>query len=197
MAGHFARRVVAPVLALQVHAGDPERLDAGRLLGRHGAFEIQELAIEVAGDAARQHLLILFQRLGEPRKLIDVVVQLLRVDPHAVDRRTDGQGFAGAVRDGAAMRGDLDHPHRAVVALLGEKPVIDQLQLDRARCETEGAENHQPEDDGGAPAVARRAGGAFARALLHGRTIRTSRVCGKLIWSFALATRSTNAFEDQ
>ena len=75
--------------------------------------------------------------------------------------------------------------------------MIDQLQLDRARRKAERAENHQPQDDGGAPAVARRAGGAFARALLHGRTIRTSRVCGRLICSFALATRSTNAFEDQ
>ena len=92
VAGHFARRVVAPVFALQIHARDPERLDVGRLLGRHGALEIQELAIEVAGDAASEHLLILLQRLGEPGKLVDVLVQLLRVDPHAVDRRLTASG---------------------------------------------------------------------------------------------------------
>jgi hypothetical protein len=33
------------------------------------------------------------------------------------------------------MRRDLDHAHRAIVALLGEKAVIEQLQLDRARRE--------------------------------------------------------------
>ena len=197
VAGHFARRVIAAVLALQIHARDPECLDMSRLLGRHGALEIQELAIEVRGDAARQHLLILLQRLGEPGKLVDVVVQLLRVDPDAVHRRAHGQRLAGSVGDRAAVGRDLDHAHRTVVALLGEKAVIDQLQLDRARREADRAEHHQPQNDGGAPAVGRGAGGAFAQALLHGRTIRTSRVCGRLICSFALATRSTNAFEDQ
>ena len=71
--------------------------------------------------------------MRESRQLIDVVVELLRIDPDAVDRRADGQRFAVAIRDRAAMRGDLHHAHRTVVALLGEKAVIEQLQLDRAR----------------------------------------------------------------
>ena len=117
----------------------PERLDVRRLLGRHVALEVEKLAIEIAGDAPRQLLLILLQRLGELRQLVDVVVELLRIDPHAVDRRADGQRLAGAIGDRAAMRRDLDHAHGALVALLGEKAVIDQLQLDRARREPDGA----------------------------------------------------------
>ena len=53
------------------------------------------------------------------------------------------QRLAGAVGDGAAMRGDLDHAHRAVVALFGEKAVIEQLQLDRARREPGRAEHDE------------------------------------------------------
>ena len=42
MPGHFARGVVAPILAQQVHAGNPERLDVRRLLGRHVAHRDRE-----------------------------------------------------------------------------------------------------------------------------------------------------------
>src|SRR5271165_3982101 len=93
------------------------------------------------------------------------------------------------------MRGDLDHAHRAVVALFGEKAVIEQLQFHRARREPGGAEHDESEHQTRAPATT--LGGGFARALLHGRTIRTSRVCGRFICSLAFATRSTKACEDQ
>ena len=43
MRGHFACRVEAPVLALRKHAGHFQRQHAGRLLGRHLAFEPDEV----------------------------------------------------------------------------------------------------------------------------------------------------------
>ena len=193
----FARRIVTPVFAQQIDPRNSQCLDVRRLIGRHVPHQVEEFAIEIAGDAPRQRLLILLQCLGEFRQLIDVVVQLLRVHPHAVDRRTDGERLAGAVRDRAAMRCDLDHAHGSVVALLGEKAVIEQLQLDRAQRKRGGRQHHQSEHHGRAPAIAVRLRCAFARSLLHGRTIRTSRVWGKFICSLALATRSTNACEDQ
>ena len=193
----FTGRVVTPVLAQQIDARNSQSLDVRRLIGRHVPHEVEEFAIEIAGDAPRQRLLVLFQGLGELRQLVDVVVQLLRIDPHAVDRRTDGQRLAGPIGDRAAMRRDLDHAHRSIVALLGEKAVIEQLQLDRAQRERAGGQHHQSEHHSRAPAIAARLRCAFARSLLHGRTIRTSRVCGKFICSLVFATRSTNACEDQ
>jgi hypothetical protein len=118
------------------------------LLGRHVPHEIEEFAVEIAGDAPRQRLRILLQRLREPRQLIDVVVELLRIDPDAVDRRAHRERLAVAVGDRAAVRRDLDDAHRAIIALLGEKSVIEQLQLDRARRETRGAEHDQREHHG-------------------------------------------------
>ena len=87
--GDFAGRIIAPVLAQQIHARNSQRLDVRRLLGRHVPLEIEKLTVEIAGDAPRQELLILLEGLGELRQLIDVVVQFLRIDPHAVDRRAD------------------------------------------------------------------------------------------------------------
>ena len=197
VARDFTRRVVTPVLAQQINARNSQCLDVRRLIGRHVPLEVEKFAIEIAGDAPRQQLLILLQRLGELRQLIDVVVQLLRIDPHAVDRRADGQRLAGPIRDRTAVRRDLDHAHRSIVALLGEKAVIEQLQLDRPKCERGGGQRHQSEHHGRAPAIAVRPGCGFAGSLLHGRTIRTSRVCGRFICSLVLATRSTNACEDQ
>ncbi len=104
----------------------------------------RKLAVQIAGDAPRQPLLILFQRLGKLRQLIDVVVDLLRVDPHAVDRRRDRQRLAVAVGDGTAVRHDLGHAHGPVVALFGEKAVIEQLQFDRARHQPGRADQHRP-----------------------------------------------------
>ena len=161
------------------------------------ALEIEKLTVEIAGDTPREQLLILLERLGELRELVDVVVELLGIDPHGINRRTDGERLARAVGDGAAMRRDLDHAHRALVALLREKAVVDQLQLHRPGAEPYGTAHDEPEDHCRPPPVALELRAAFARPLLHGRTIRTSRVCGRLIESFAFATRSTKALEDQ
>ena len=68
--GDFARRIVAPVLAQRVHAGDAERLDPGRVRRAHVAREEDELAVEVARDAAREPLRVAVERLGEPREVL-------------------------------------------------------------------------------------------------------------------------------
>ena len=57
---------------------------------------------------------------------------------------------------------------------LRQKAVVEQLQLHRARREPHGAQHHESEHQRGPPAVALRLRAAFVRALLHGRTIRTS-----------------------
>jgi len=45
----------------------------------------------------------------------------------------------------------LDHAHGAIVPLLGEETVIDQLQFDCARRQTDRAQYHESQDDGGSP----------------------------------------------
>ena len=48
--GHFAGRIVAAVLARQVHAGDaPAARTLARVGGLQAARQVQELAVEVAG----------------------------------------------------------------------------------------------------------------------------------------------------
>jgi len=73
MAGYFARRIIAAILAQQVHAGNAQRLDARRLFRRHMTLQIEKFAIEIAGDAPRQCLLVILERARELRQLIDVV----------------------------------------------------------------------------------------------------------------------------
>ena len=57
----FTGRIVAPVLAQQINARNSQRLDVRRLIGRHVPHEVEEFAVEIAGDAPRQRLLILLQ----------------------------------------------------------------------------------------------------------------------------------------
>ena len=79
--GHFTRRVIAAVLAHQVHAGNFQRADLLRLGGLHVAREIQELAIEIRRDAPRELVLVALQRLRQARQLIAGERELLRDSP--------------------------------------------------------------------------------------------------------------------
>ena len=54
MPAHLARGVIAAVLARGVHARDPECLDLRGFRGLAMAREVQELALEIAGDTARE-----------------------------------------------------------------------------------------------------------------------------------------------
>src|SRR5207248_9155339 len=67
MPAHLAGGVIAAVLARGVHARDPERLDLRGFRGLAVTREVQELALEIAGDAARELLAVELQRGGESR----------------------------------------------------------------------------------------------------------------------------------
>src|ERR1700759_5630723 len=100
------------------------------------------------------------------------------------------------------MRRDLGDAQRALVALLGEVVVVEELQLHRAPRQSERRKRDAAEHHGRAPAVMLGlgivVGDAWLHAArLHGLTIRTSRICGSVICSLVLATRSTKACEDQ
>jgi len=107
--GHLAGGVVAAVLARGVHARDPERLDLRGFRGLQVAREVQELALEIAGDPARELLAVELQRAGESRNLVGGERQFARIHPHRVHRRADRERLAVAVGDGAAVRGDVEH----------------------------------------------------------------------------------------
>jgi hypothetical protein len=176
MRRHLARRIVAAVFTQQVYARNVQCLDARGLLRRHMAHQIEKLAIEIAGDVAREGLLVFLEGFAELRQLIDVFVDFLWIDPDAVHRRAHRQRLAVAIGDRAPVRRDFHDAHRTVVALLGKKTVIDQLQFDGARRETDRAQHQERQYHRGAPAI------GFGRALIfdgtpfHGRTILTSRI---------------------
>src|SRR5262249_33753994 len=194
---HLARGVVAAILARGVDARDPERLDLGRLGRLAAAREIEELAVEIAGDAPRQLLAVERERARQARDLLVGERELARIHPDRIDRRADRERLAVAVGDGAAVGGDLQHAREARVALAREETVIDQLQVHRAPQERRAGERQQAEQDPGAPAERARRRIAPEGSRLHGVT--TSMFCGGGIamCSRVLATRSTNAWLDQ
>ena len=75
--------------------------------------------------------------------------------------------------------------------------MIHQLQFHGACRQPDRAEHDQAQDHRRAPAISLVLPRGFAGAQFHGRTILTSRVCGRLICNLAFATRSTKACEDQ
>ena len=143
VARDFARRVVAAVFAHQVHARNLERADLLRIARLHVPREVEELAIEVRGQAARELVLVALQRFREARQLVARERELLRIHPHRIDGRRDRERLAVAIGDRAARRRDLGDAREARIALPREELVILELQLDGAPDEAERAAHQQ------------------------------------------------------
>src|SRR5262245_21960364 len=118
------------------------------------ALEIHELAVEVARDLARERVLVQPGRVGELADAVERVVELARIADDRVDRRADGERLAVAVGERATVRRDLDRAQMAVVRLLREKLLIDELQVEDPALERGGAEREQREQHRAAPAHA-------------------------------------------
>ena len=70
MAGDFAGRIEALVFAQQIDAGNLQLRDLRGVARPHVTHQVNELAIEIAGDDLRQPLLVAVQRFGEARDLV-------------------------------------------------------------------------------------------------------------------------------
>ncbi len=127
MPGDFTCGVVASVFARGVNTGDTERLDLCSLVRLTTARDIQELAIQIARDAASQILSVELQRRGQTWNLIRCQRQLFRIHPNGIHRRADCERLAEPISDRAAMSSDLGHSGKSSVTLLSEKTVIDKL----------------------------------------------------------------------
>ena len=57
------------------------------------------------------------EHAGQPRQLLEVARQFLRIDPHRIHRRADRERLAVAVGDIAAVRDDGGHAREARIAL--------------------------------------------------------------------------------
>jgi hypothetical protein len=123
----LAVRVIAVVFAHGAHAGQAERHDLLRLGGRQMALQVDEVAAEVARDLARERVLVLAGRIRELADAVERVLELARIADDRVDRRADRERLAVAIRQRAAMRGDLDRAQMTIVRLLGEKVLVHEL----------------------------------------------------------------------
>ena len=64
---------------------------------------------------------------GELAEPIERGLELLRIRVDRVDGRADGERLAVPIRQRAAVRGDLHRAQVAIVRLLGEKVLVDEL----------------------------------------------------------------------
>ena len=133
VAGDFARRIEALILAQQIHAWDLQLRDVRCIARPHVAHQVDELAIEIAGDDLRQPLLVAVERFGETRNLIRGAHHFRRAGPHGVDGRARRQRLAVAVIDAAADRGEFRDAREACIALPFEESFVEQLQIDGTR----------------------------------------------------------------
>src|ERR1043166_7896704 len=129
MRHHFAGRIVAAVLALQKQPGKIERHYPAGLLGRQLPLQIHEFAPGLVQALAQ----LACVELEQARQLLE----LRRIDvgvggagPYRFHGRADGERFAVAVGNLAAMRAHLDHAAVTRCALLLQKVVVQSLQVD-------------------------------------------------------------------
>ena len=146
VAGDFARRVVAPVLAQQVHARDTER--RGRARRRSDACGARDRRTRDRGllvTRRASHCGSRSSAFGEPREFLRRLRELGGVRPDRVDRRAHRERLAVAVEDHAAIGRELRDAREARIALLLEEALVDHLQVDRARDQHAGRERKQRE----------------------------------------------------
>ncbi len=133
--GHLAGRVVTPVFALHVDAGQLECEHLLRLLGAQVTFQVQEFLVHAARDAAHEQLRIEAQRACQPRYFVNSGSQLLRICPDAVYGRAYRKRLAVAVSDRAAVRRDSLAAQVARVGLLVQELLVQHLQVHGTCCQ--------------------------------------------------------------
>src|SRR3970040_445228 len=131
----FAGRIVAAVLARRADAGDIELEHLGCLCGQQMTLYEYELAIDIARDAPREPFRIELERARELGQAVERGLELARVGPNAVDGSADGKRLAVPVGDRSAVCGNLDRAQMTIIALGGQKLVVDELQVKHAGLE--------------------------------------------------------------
>ena len=129
---------------IQLDAGDAEAGDLRRLVRTHMATQIHELLARVLRHPPCKLLVIDPQRIGEFADAIRRPRQATRVQPDAIDRRTDGQRLSIAIRNRTAVRGDLLSPQMPRIGLLIEEVFIEYLQVHGSSKERHG--EHREKD---------------------------------------------------
>jgi hypothetical protein len=195
--GHFAGRVVTTVFAQGVDTGDAERLHLLGVGRAHVAYEVDELAVEVAGDAPCEPVLVAVEHLRKLGEVLRVLRQLARVGPDRIDRRADREWLAIAVEHHAAVGRQLHVAQDAGVPLSREEVLVNDLQVNRARQQRNTAQRQQRADEPQAPAADLGRGSvagvvvANRGAAFHGCTMRSSVACGVTMPRSSCATCST------
>ncbi len=147
VSSHLTERIVASVLALQVHAGHADRLHRFGQVRRHVAFQIDEFARAALCDDALQVLQIQPQQGSQLLPAVSRRGELARIGPDGIHRRGDGQRHAVAIEDLAAVRGNRHHAQVAGVALTDEKVLLRVLEVHRPPQQAGGDHQQQQPDE--------------------------------------------------
>ena len=103
--------------------------DLLRLFRAQVSFQVKELLVHAARNAAHEHLRIDAQRARQLRDLVNGGRKFLGVRPDAVDRCTDRERLAMTIGNRAAMRRDPLGTQVARVGLLVKKLLVEHLQV--------------------------------------------------------------------
>src|SRR5919201_1780435 len=125
-------RIVTPVFALLVDAGEPKFRDGLGALRRQLALEIDEVAAllgEPAVELAARHAKL----RGELAALGASQIDIARNRPDRLHRRRNRKRLAMPVEDAPARRRHFQHARIARIALLLQKVGLDGLKIERAR----------------------------------------------------------------
>jgi hypothetical protein len=192
----FPAWVISPVLAVLEQPGDVQTRNAFGPFRRDLPLEENKVPARVGEaslDFPRRHL----EQCPQTRKLPLAWMHFARDRPYRFNRGADGERFAVAVKDAAAVCRNFDNPAVAGLAFCLQKIVVQALQVDGAAEQHGKASDEDVEQESRAPRRQgereNRAGGEIHFAVSCGRTMWRRFASGTRMCSWRLAMRSTRA----
>ena len=182
---HFARGIVTAVFALQRDAGHIQGHDRRGPLRIDAPLEVDKGFVPTFRKQALDATRLKFKQLGQLSLLRQCRVELLRINPHGIDRRADGERFTVAIGDHAAMRGHGHHAQIACVTLFLQEISMKHVQIDAPPQQHQQPDGQRRVNDNQTPG-----GDGLWNGVAHGLTITTSCGAGMRISSSLRATCS-------
>ena len=153
VASYLASRVIAMVFPERPDSRQTQLQSPGGMVGTHMTPQVDEFAVEIARDPPGEPVGVELQYLGQLVQPLEGGLKFLRSGPDAVDRCTDRQRLAVAIRDRPAVGRNLHGPDVAVVALRSEKILLQYLQIEDAPLQDRAGHDEDDEQRGASPTL--------------------------------------------